>query len=264
MQAQRIASFHPRHDTHIEFVTYGRGGDVMSALFLPMTGDGTRLTRPLMLVGNILRHPLQFLRMRWPFGFARRTLLFLVMQSLDNAISFRAKRRWFGRGVRLTTEQDPAQPNPTFIEAGYQAAKWLAEHTGGVAQGVVLESLANIPPTAHILGGVVIGRDISTGVVDRHNRVFGYQNLLVCDGGRRAGQSRREPRADNHRHNGKRNESYPARLSGARVKMARPADSAAGRSRLNHRPTAVATGRRDKTAGKVRIPPVAADHSAQD
>ena len=127
----------------------------MSALFLPMTGDGTRLTRPLMLVGNILRHPLQFLRMRWPFGFARRTLLFLVMQSLDNAISFRAKRRWFGRGVRLTTEQDPAQPNPTFIEAGYQAAKWLAEHTGGVAQGVVLESLANIPPTAHILGGVV-------------------------------------------------------------------------------------------------------------
>lgn len=177
------ASFHPRHDTHIEFVTYGRGGDVMSALFLPMTGDGTRLTRPLMLVGNILRHPLQFLRMRWPFGFARRTLLFLVMQSLNNAISFRAKRRWFGRGVRLTTEQDPAQPNPTFIEAGYQAAKWLDEHTGGVAQGVVLESLANIPPTAHILGGVVIGRDISTGVVDRHNRVFGYQNLLVCDGG---------------------------------------------------------------------------------
>ena len=28
----------------------------------------------------------------------------------------------------------------------------------------------------------VIGHDPSNGVVDRHNRIFGYQNLLVCDG----------------------------------------------------------------------------------
>ena len=44
------------------------------------------------------------------------------------------------------------------------------------------EAVANIPTTAHLLGGAAIGRDASTGVVDRDNRVFGYQNLLVCDG----------------------------------------------------------------------------------
>jgi cholesterol oxidase len=36
--------------------------------------------------------------------------------------------------------------------------------------------------TAHILGGAVIGKNASTGLVDRYNRVFGYRNLLVCDG----------------------------------------------------------------------------------
>jgi cholesterol oxidase len=105
-----------------------------------------------------------------------------VMQSLDNAIAFRAKRRIFGRGVTLTTEQDPEKPNPTFIEAGNRAAEWLAARTGGIAQSMALEAIANIPTTAHILGGAVIGRDAASGVVDRYNRVFGYQNLLVCDG----------------------------------------------------------------------------------
>jgi cholesterol oxidase len=36
--------------------------------------------------------------------------------------------------------------------------------------------------TAHILGGAVIGADPETGVVNARHRVFGYQNLLVCDG----------------------------------------------------------------------------------
>ena len=36
--------------------------------------------------------------------------------------------------------------------------------------------------TAHILGGAVIGSDPTRGVVDPKNRVFGYRNLLVCDG----------------------------------------------------------------------------------
>ncbi len=176
------SSIHPRPDTHIEFVTYGPKGDFMSTLFTLLTGKGTRFTRPLMLAGNILRHPVRFVKSAWPVGWSRRTSVLLVMQTLDNAIAFRARRRWFGSGVRLVTEQDPDKPNPTFIAAGNKAAQWLAQHTGGIAQSMVLEAVADIPTTAHILGGAVIGADASTGVVDSRNRVFGYRNLLICDG----------------------------------------------------------------------------------
>lgn len=175
------ASIYPRPDTHIEFVTYGRYGDFMSLLYTMITGNGSRVTRPLLWLGQVLRHPGTFLRTLWPVGWSRRSVLFLVMQSLDNAISFRARRGWFG-GVSLATEQDPEKPNPTFIEVGNRAAAWLAQRTGGYAQSMLLEAWANIPTTAHILGGAVVGRDASSGVVDSRHRLFGYANFLVCDG----------------------------------------------------------------------------------
>jgi cholesterol oxidase len=84
--------------------------------------------------------------------------------------------------VKLQTEQDPVRPNPTYIPAAAQAAEWFASRTGGVAQSGITESALNIPTTAHILGGAVIGADPDHGVIDSANRVFGYENLMVCDG----------------------------------------------------------------------------------
>jgi cholesterol oxidase len=176
------SSIHTDKDTHIEAVTYGERGDAMSLLFTLITGDGTRWTRAFFLLGNALRHPIRFVRTLWPFGWSRKTLVLLVMQSLDNAISFHAKKRLFGSGVRLTTEQHSEKPNPTYIDAGNKAAEWIAEKMGGVAQSMLLEATANIPTTAHILGGATIGRDTEHGVVDSDQRVFGYQNLMICDG----------------------------------------------------------------------------------
>ena len=40
----------------------------------------------------------------------------------------------------------------------------------------------NVPMTAHILGGAVIGADASRGVVDAYHRVFGCDGLHVVDG----------------------------------------------------------------------------------
>ena len=126
------SSVYPDPDTHIETVTYGAAGDSISGMFTLLVGDGTRLTRPLKLIGALLRHPLRFARITWPRGWSRRTVIVLVMQSLDNAIALRAKRT--RRGVRLQTEQDPERPNPTFIPVANQFADWLAERTGGIAQ----------------------------------------------------------------------------------------------------------------------------------
>jgi len=176
------SSIYPDPDTHIEVVTYGRNGDAISRLFTTMTGAGTRLTRPLKWIAAMLRHPLQSARLLWPGAWSRRTVILLVMQSLDTAMSLRPRRRLFGRGVRLQTEQDPERPNPTFIPAAEAATRWFAQQTGGIAQSGMTESTMNIPTTAHILGGAVIGAGPEEGVVDSEHRAFGYENLVVCDG----------------------------------------------------------------------------------
>ena len=103
------------------------------------------------------------------------------MQTLDNAIALRPKQGPL-KTLWLSTEQDPERPIPTFIPVANKAAEWFAQRTGGVAQSSITEAVFNIPTTAHILGGAVIGADASRGVVDAHQCVFGYENLLVCDG----------------------------------------------------------------------------------
>ncbi|MGZ5312686.1 MAG: FAD-dependent oxidoreductase [Solirubrobacterales bacterium] len=176
------SSIYPDPDTHIEVVTYGRSADSISSLYTPMTGKGSRVSRPFLWAGQVLRHPIKFLRTMWPFRWSRRTVILLVMQTLDTAMRLVPKRKLLGRRVRLQTEQDPERPNPTFIPAAEQAARWWERRTGGLAQSNTPEAIFNIPTTAHILGGAVIGPGPEQGVVDARHRAFGYANLLICDG----------------------------------------------------------------------------------
>jgi cholesterol oxidase len=175
------SSIYPDPNTHIETVTYGDAGDSMHRLYTLLVGDGTRLTRPLKLLWQIARHPKRLAQVLFPKHWSRRTIIILVMQTLDNAIALRPRKWPFGV-LTLTTEQDPERPNPTFIPIANEAAEWFAKRTGGIAQSAVTEALFNIPTTAHILGGAVIADDPERGVVDARQRVFGYENLLVCDG----------------------------------------------------------------------------------
>jgi cholesterol oxidase len=174
-------SIFPDENTHIETVSYGHAGDAMSLLHTLLIGDGTKVTRPLKFVAAALRHPLMFAKLFDPRGWSRRTIILLVMQTLDNAIALRPRPGRRGT-MRLQTEQDPSKPNPTFIPIANEAAEWMAERIGGVPQSSVMEALASIPTTAHVLGGAVIARSPDEGVVDARHRVFGYENLLVCDG----------------------------------------------------------------------------------
>jgi len=175
------SSIYPDPHTHIETVTYGDDGDSMHRLYTVLVGDGTRLTRPLKLIGQTLLHPKRVAKVLFPKHWSRRTIIILVMQTLDSAIALRPRKGPFG-SFWLQTEQDPERPIPTFIPIANKAAEWFAERTGGIAQSALTEALFNIPTTAHILGGAVIAADPTRGVLDARQRVFGYENLLVCDG----------------------------------------------------------------------------------
>jgi cholesterol oxidase len=183
--SKRVAitsSIYPDPHTHIETVTYGAGGGAIRNLFTVLTGGGNRVTRPLKWLGQMVRHPgwvaELLLKPRW----GERSIVVLCMQTLDSSMAFTFRRRR-GGGVRMQTRQDPDNPNPTFIPAANAFTEWLARATGGAPGSAVPEALFGIPTTAHILGGAAIGASAQDGVVDRDHRVFGYENLLVCDGG---------------------------------------------------------------------------------
>jgi len=176
------SSIYPDPDTHIELVTYGAGGGAMKTMFTSLVGDGTRVTRPLRWLAAITQHPVRSARLLATPNWSRRTVIVLVMQTVDSALRFAPRRRRLRGGVRITTEQDAAHPNPTFIPAANHAAQWLADRIGGIAQSGIPEALFNVPGTAHILGGAVIATDPTHGVIDAHGQVFGYQNLLITDG----------------------------------------------------------------------------------
>lgn len=176
------SSIYPDPDTHIEPVTYGGAGDAMSGLYTVLTGAGSAPQRALQWIAAVVKHPLRSLRLLNPRHWSRRTVILLVMQTLDNAIRLVPKRNLIGGGVHLQTEEDPENPNPRHIPAAEAASRWFERRLGGVAQAGLTESLLNIPTTAHILGGAVIGSDPDRGVIDAAHRVHGYENLLVCDG----------------------------------------------------------------------------------
>jgi cholesterol oxidase len=176
------SSLYTDPNTHIEVVTYGAGADSQSLLFNLMVEAGRRGTQPIRFLAAALRHPRAFVRALKIKGTSRRTIILLVMQSLDNSLRLKIKRRFPGGAVSMTTEQDPRHPNPVNIPVAYDVARWFAQELGGDAYSNFTEGMFAIPTTAHILGGAVIGASPETGVVDAHQRMFGYENLMVCDG----------------------------------------------------------------------------------
>ncbi|MDO8189092.1 GMC family oxidoreductase [Conexibacter sp. JD483] len=182
--SKRVAitsSIYPDAHTHVETVTYGAGGGAIRGLFTVLTGGGNRLTRPLKWLTQMVRHPGWVAELVFKPRWGQRSIVVLVMQTLDSSMEFTFRRKRDG-GVRMQTRQDPERPNPTFIPVANAFTAWLARETGGAPGSSVPEALFGIPTTAHILGGAAIGADPEHGVVDRDHRVFGYENLLVCDG----------------------------------------------------------------------------------
>jgi len=170
--------------THIEATRYPAGSDAMALMGTLLTGGRPGWTRILLwlatLAGSLLRHPVRTVRALQPFGWARESLILLCMQTLDGHIDMRLRRPWYWpfRKVLVST----GRRVPTFIPQANEFARKAAALTGGIPLSMVTEILFNIPGTAHVLGGCPMGDSPATGVVDQRNRVFGYENMYVCDG----------------------------------------------------------------------------------
>ncbi|NEW37895.1 GMC family oxidoreductase [Nocardia cyriacigeorgica] len=173
------SSIHPTPDTHMEPVRYGKGSNSMGLLQTLMVDGGGRVPRWLRFLGIALLHPLTLLSFLSVRNWSERTIISLVMQHLDNSITTYTKRGLFGR--KLTSKQGHGEPNPTWIPAGNDVTRRVADKIGGIAGGTWGE-VFNIPLTAHFLGGAAIGADRDSGVIDAYHRVYGYPTLSVVDG----------------------------------------------------------------------------------
>ncbi|HRD10760.1 MAG TPA: GMC family oxidoreductase [Mycobacterium sp.] len=174
------SSFHPTSDTHIEPCRYGKGSNLMGLLLTTlMTDGGSRVPRWLKFLGQAARHPTALLRVINVSTWSERTVISLVMQTLDNSITTFTKRGLLGR--HLSSRQGHGQPNPTWIPVGNEATRRVADKIGGIPTGSWGE-MFNVPLTAHFLGGCAIGADASRGVIDPYHRVYGYPTLSIVDG----------------------------------------------------------------------------------
>ena len=170
------SSFHPDAVTHIEPVRYGKGSNAMGLLATILVDGGGRIPRWLRFLLQVLRHPYVFARSLSVRNWSDRTIIVLVMQTLDNSISVRRTRRG-----KLTSAPGHGAPNPTWIPLAHEATRRMAAEVGGFAGGT-FGDITNVPMTAHIIGGCVISDAPESGVVDAYHRVHGYPSLHVVDG----------------------------------------------------------------------------------
>ena len=172
------SSFHPNADTHIEPVRYGKHSNAMGLLTTALA-DGGKGSRFMTWLKEVVRHPALFARNTSMRRWSEQTIIALVMQTRDNSITCYTKRGLFGR--KLTSKQGHGEPNPTWIPAGHDAVRKMADRIGGFPGGG-WNDVFNVPMTAHFLGGVVIGDSAETGVIDPYHRVYNYPGLHVVDG----------------------------------------------------------------------------------
>ena len=170
-----------KDNTHIELVRYPKGSDVMATFAGLMTDGGGKVPRALKFFWNCFRHPILFLRTRIPIGWGRNSVILLVMQTLDNYLTVSRKRRWFALFKKGLASKNEGKKIPTYIPEANKALRGMAKRMDAIPQNALTEVLFNIPMTAHILGGCIIGKDKEHGVIDKNHRMFGYENMYIVD-----------------------------------------------------------------------------------
>ena len=174
------SSWFPDADTHVEPVRYGKGSNSMGLLQSVLTVPRPGVARWRTWLGELVRQRSTTVRLMDVRRWSERTVISLVMQPVDSALTLAGRRGWFGRW-RVTTSQDADRPAPTYLPQAHEVVRRIAHRIDGVAGASVFENL-DAALTAHFVGGCVIGADREHGVVDAYHRVYGYPGLHVVDG----------------------------------------------------------------------------------
>lgn len=168
---------HTDENSHLEPVRYGEGSAFFRTLTIPVIFNKYALLRLLGVLFLFLKFPLKLLKTIFTKNYAKRTSVLLFMQTVDSTIRLK-----LGNITKMKTVSEKGATPSGIIPEAFDLSKKYGKIVNGIPFGNFVDVLLGTPTTAHILGGAVMGEDISNGVIDKHNQVFGYQNMFVCDG----------------------------------------------------------------------------------
>jgi cholesterol oxidase len=173
--------FSPDEQTHVEIVKYPDKSNAMKWFFgLAVEGAPNPFLRSMKLLYKTFTHPRQFFKTLFNFRWSTNMVIFLVMQTVDNAMKIVWKKGIFGG--RISIDNKGQRKVPAYIPVGQMVMERYAQKVSGISQNILLEVFFDRPTTAHILGGCPMGNSAETGVVDSDLRLHGYPNMYVMDG----------------------------------------------------------------------------------
>ncbi|SNR63403.1 GMC oxidoreductase [Lutibacter flavus] len=168
---------HTDENSHLEPVRYGEGSGFFRVLTVPTIHNKFVLFRFLGVLLLFLKNPFKIFKTIFARSYAKRTTVLLFMQTLDSTLRIK-----LGKLTKMKTVTEQGEKPNAFISEALLLGKQFGKKVKGIPYANFTDALLGSPTTAHILGGAVMGKDISEGVIDKNNQVFGYKNMLVCDG----------------------------------------------------------------------------------
>lgn len=175
--------FHANAHTHITQNRFPASYEFMKFYMGPLIGGENPVQRAWQVLKHLLFYPRRSSLAWRSRNWHKRVTVLTVMQHADNQLKFSYGRSML-RGFRksLKSAVSVGARAPSYLPVANQAAEVFARVSGGTAQNVLLESVANLSVTAHLLGGAVMAENADQGVIDAQHMVFAYPNLYVVDG----------------------------------------------------------------------------------
>ena len=132
---------------------------------------------------TIIRSPLQFIANLYPFNWAKKTIILLVMQPIDNYLKLNYKPRWWRLGgYSMNSQSSDGAKIPSHIPIAVSTAEAIIKKRSGTITTTYMDAIFDISSTAHILGGASIGKNINSGVINEKFEIFNYPGIYVIDG----------------------------------------------------------------------------------
>ncbi len=168
---------HTDENSHLEPVRYGEGSAFFRTMTIPVIFNKYAVLRLLGVLFLFIKFPIKLLKTIFTKNYAKRTTVLLFMQTVDSSIRLK-----LGNITKMKTVSESGPTPSGIIPEAFDLSKKYGKIVNGIPFGNFVDVLLGTPTTAHILGGAVMGENSSEGVINKHNQVFGYQNMFVCDG----------------------------------------------------------------------------------